>query len=159
MRVAEIRRLCLSTVEERGPHERDQQGAGVQEDVGSARLVARPGHGPGLCGEHLLNEGRKIPAQDHLFEHVADGDVLAIDAREVDEDLSAVSPAEDEPGIALVGQPAVRLQLEAGLDERARDPVELGDLARRPPGLQTVDEGDTLGRHGASTLPPKPPAG
>jgi hypothetical protein len=91
-----------------------------------------------------------------LVEGRPDGDVLAADSREMDEDFAIFGAAEDEPGIALVGESAIGLQLEAGLDERAFYSIELREFARRPVvvGPQTLEEWDNLGRHGAKCATP-----
>src|SRR6476646_5524202 len=80
----------------------------------------------------LPDKGTDVAARSDPFVREARQNVSAPNASEMDDDLSVIAPTKGEPGIPLVRDTALGVDLEACLNQRGFNPVELRQFTRGP---------------------------
>ena len=107
----------LSALEEGGGDYCDQQSRWMQEDVGTvATLLPRVWISGCRPTRSRTSVAMSLPCRYPLVGGACQN-VQASDPRDVNDHLAVIRPAEREPGIALVRNTPLRIDLQAGLNQ------------------------------------------
>jgi hypothetical protein len=86
----------------------------------------------GMLRDQIANERPDITAGRDSFIGGAGQNVNAIDPGDMNDHFPIVLPAEGEPGVLFIRETAIRVDLQAGLDEGGLDPIKFRQLMGRP---------------------------
>src|SRR5262249_29619850 len=76
-------------------------------------------------GGNVAPAGNPVIARAHQ-------DILAVDSRDMNDDLAVIMTGKNEPRIAVIGETACGIDPQTRLEKRSFNPIKLGNLARRP---------------------------